>query len=109
MRWVLGSIERMDHSSIMRGIGVLAYLVIIAALLFVVLIRQGVPRRAALEAVEISVGIFIFALFITYEVAERVVLNGGDSLLIYAPPVIPAAGFVFWLLRRRKKIRKDAA
>ena len=93
----------------MRGIGVFLYLVILAVLLFVILIRQGVPRRAALEAVEISVGIFIAALLITYEIADRVVLDGGDSLLIYIPPVIPVAIFVFWLLRRRKKIPKDAA
>ncbi|MGC9943030.1 MAG: hypothetical protein ABSE48_14460 [Verrucomicrobiota bacterium] len=96
----------MDQSSIVRGIGVFVYLVILAVLLFVILIRQGVPRRAALETVEISAGIFVVALFITYKIADRVVLDGGDSLLIYIPPVIPVGIFVFWLLRRRKKIQK---
>jgi hypothetical protein len=99
----------MDKTSIMHGIGVFAYLVILAVLLFVILIRQGIPRRAALEVVEISAGIFVFALVITYEVAERLVRDGGDSVLIYIPPVIPAAAFALWLLRRRKKKRNEAA
>ncbi len=99
----------MDQSSIVRGIGVFVYLVTLAVLLFVILIWQGVPRRSALETVEISVGIFVVALLITYQIADRLALDGGDSLLIYIPPVIPVGIFVFWLLRRRKKIRKDDA
>jgi hypothetical protein len=99
----------MDRTSIMHGIGVFTYLVTLAVLLFVTLIRQGVPRRAALEFVEISAAIFVFALVITYKVAERLVRDGGESLLIYIPPVIPAAAFALWLLRRRKKKRNEAA
>ena len=93
----------MDHLSTVRGVAVFAYLVVLAVLLFVVLIWKGIPRQAALETVEISAGIFVFALFITYKIADWIALNGGDSLLIYIPPVIPVSAFGFWLLRRRKK------
>ena len=96
----------MDHSALVDGIAVSAYLVILAVALFIFLIRRGVPRKAALETVEFAAGIFVLALLITYKIAERVVMNGGDSLLIYVPPVFPAAIFVFWLLRRRKKEQK---
>lgn len=97
----------MDHLSIVCGFGVFAYLVILAVLLFVVLIWKGIPRQAALETVEISAGIFVFALFITCKIADWIVLDGGDSLLIYLPPVIPVVAFVFWLLRKRKKAYQD--
>jgi len=53
--------------------------------------------------------IFIFALFITSEIADKIALDGADSLLTYIPPVIPVVAFVFWLLRRRKKAYQDVA
>ena len=97
----------MDKSSIICGTAVFVCLVAMAAMLFALLIRQGVPRTAALEIVEVSTGIFIAALFVTYRVANRLVPDGGESLLIYIPPVVPVGIYVFWLLRRRNKPRND--
>ena len=94
---------------LVRGFGVFAYLAILAVLLFVVLIRKGIPRQAALETVEIAAGIFVFGLLITYEIADKIAPDADDSLLIFIPPVIPVIAFVFWLLRRRKKAYQDVA
>ena len=99
----------MDQSSIVRGIGVFVYLVNSCASLVCYSHLAGSSALFGLETVEISVGIFVVALLITYQIADRLALDGGDSLLIYIPPVIPVGIFVFWLLRRRKKIRKDDA
>ncbi len=96
-------IAPMNHSPVIRGIAVSVYLLALAILLLILLIRQGIPRRAALEAVEVSAGIFVVALIVTYLLAERLALNGGDSLLIYLPPVVPVAVFASWLSRRAKR------
>ena len=93
----------MDHSSLLHGIAVSVYLVILFALLVIYLVWQKVRRREVFEIVEISVLIFAAALAISYHFADRVVLNGGDSLLIFIPPVIPVAIYGAWSSRRAKK------
>lgn len=93
----------MDHSSFVNGIIVSVYLIVLVVLLVTFLIWQKVPRREIFETVEISVGIFVFSSIISYQIADRVILNGGDSLFVYLPPVIPVAIFVAWSSRRAKK------
>jgi len=95
----------MNLSPVERGTAVCVYLLLLAALLFVVLIWRGVQRRAALETVEISTGIFVAGLLLSYRIADHLTLGGSDSLWIYVPPVVPVAIFVFWLLRRRTKTK----
>jgi hypothetical protein len=92
----------MDHSSYIHGVIVSVYLVVLFALLVICLIWQRVPRRAIFEIVEISVVVFAISAAISYQIADRVVLNGGDSLLIYIPPVVPVAIIAAWLSRRAK-------
>src|SRR5271170_1236078 len=85
--------KRMDHSSIVKGIIVSVYLVTLVVLLVIFLVWQQVPRRAIFEIVQISILIFAISSGISYQIADRLVLNGGDSRLIYIPPVIPVAIF----------------
>jgi hypothetical protein len=92
----------MDHSALVYGTLVSVYLITLVALLVAFLVRKKIPRRTILDIVEISVGIFAVAALICYHIADRVVLNGGDSFWIYVPPVIPVAVFVAWRLRRRR-------
>jgi len=80
------------------------YLVVVFAVLVVFLVWQKVPRRAVFEIVENSVLIFAISAGISYEIADRVVLNGGDSLLVYIPPAIPVAVYAAWSSRKAKKI-----
>ena len=101
---LLDGITLMDHSSFVHGMIVSVYLVVLVALLVLFLVWQKVPRRAVFEIVEISVVVFAVSAGISYEIADRVVLNGGDSLLVYIPPVIPVAIYVAWSSRRAKKI-----
>lgn len=97
--------RHMNLSPFMRGTAVVAYLLFLAALLFVILIRRGIPRHAALKMVEISAGIFSVGLCVTYWLAEQMTMNGGDSLLIYLPPVVPIGIFVLWLLPRKRTVK----
>jgi hypothetical protein len=92
----------MDRASLLRGIGVSVYLVILFALLVVFLVRQRVPRHAIFEIVEISLFVFVSFLFLSIKIADRVVLNGGDSLVNYLIPVIPVAIFAIWMSRRMR-------
>jgi hypothetical protein len=94
----------MDHSSFVHGMTVSVYLVVLFAALVMFLVWQKVPRRAVFEIVEVSVVIFAISAGISYELADRVVLNGGDSLLVYIPPAIPVAIYAAWSSRRAKKI-----
>ena len=93
----------MDHSSLVHGIIVSVYLVVLFALLAICLAWQQVPRRAIFHIVEFSVVLFAISAAISYQIADRVVLNGGDSLLVYIPPVIPVAIVAIWLSRRAKR------
>jgi hypothetical protein len=92
----------MDRSSLVHGLAVSVYLVVTFALLALCLAWQQVPRRAIFEIVEISVGVFAISAAISYQIADRVVLNGGDSLLVYIPPLVPVAIVAAWLSRRAK-------
>jgi hypothetical protein len=96
----------MDHSSLVHGIIVSVYLVVLTALLVMFLVWQQVPRPAIFEIVEISVIVFGISAAISYNIADRVVLNGGDSFWIYIPPVVPAAIAAAWLSRRAKSRRE---
>ena len=96
----------MDHSSLIRGIIVSVYLVALTAVLVMLLVWQQVPRRAIFEIVEISVVVFGISAAISYSIADRVVFDGGDSLLIYIPPVVPTAIVAVWLSRRAKSRRE---
>ena len=94
----------MDHSAFLHGMVVSVFLVVLFALVAVYLVRRKVPREQVFWIVEISVVVFVVSVAVSYEVADRLVLNGGDSLLVYIPPVIPVAIYVAWSSRRAKKI-----
>ena len=98
--------ESMDRSSLVHGITVSVYLVVLTALLVVFLVRRQVPCQAILEIVEISILVFAASAGVSYRIAGRMVFDGGDSLLVYLPPVIPAAIAAVWLSRRAKSKRK---
>lgn len=95
----------MDQSSLTHGIIVSVYLVVLTALLVVFLVRRRVPRHAILAIVEISILVFAVSADVSYRIADRMVFDGGDSLLVYIPPVIPAAIVAVWLSRRAKSKR----
>jgi len=94
----------MDHSAFLHGMVVSVFLIVLFALVAVYLVRRKVPREQVFWIVEISVVVFVVSVAVSYEVADRLVLNGGDSLLVYIPPVIPVAIYVAWSSRRAKKI-----
>ena len=96
--------EHMDHSAFLHGMVVSVFLIVLFALVAVYLVRRKVPREQVFWIVEISVVVFVVSVAVSYEVADRLVLNGGDSLLVYIPPVIPVAIYVAWSSRRAKKI-----
>ena len=100
----LGGMEHMDHSAFLHGMVVSVFLIVLFALVAVYLVRRKVPREQVFWIVEISVVVFVVSVAVSYEVADRLVLNGGDSLLVYIPPVIPVAIYVAWSSRRAKKI-----
>lgn len=99
----------MDQSSLIHGTVVSVFLVVLFGLVAFYLVRRKVPRRAIFTIVEISVGIFAVCALISYEVADRLVLNGGDSLLIYIPPAISVIIFVLWSSRRERRHDNKAA
>lgn len=85
------------------GIAVCIFILVVFALLVIFLLWQEVPRHAGFQIAEISATIYAASVVISYEIAERLVLNGGDSLLIYVAPVVPVVIYVVWASRRAKK------
>src|SRR5262252_350114 len=93
----------MEHEGFVYGMVISGYLLALVLLLVLFLVWKKVPRREVFGIVEISVGIFAGLVPICYSVADRLVLHGCDSFLVYVGPVIPAAIFVAWTLRRLKR------
>jgi hypothetical protein len=93
----------MDHASLAHGTVVSVYLVALIVCLVAFLVWQRLPRGTIFEIVYLPVVIFAISADLSYQVADRMVLNGDDSLLIYIPPVFPVAIFVAWSSRRAKK------
>lgn len=85
------------------------YLLALVLLLVLFLVWRKVPRRGVFEIVQISVGIFACLVPVSYSVADRLVLNGGDSFWVYVAPVIPVAVFVAWTVRVLKRHGEVAA
>ena len=91
--------------SLFQGILVSGYLVALVASEVVFLAWRRVPRGVIFEMVFVSTFIFsICARDVSYPIADKLVLNGGDSFWIYVPPVIPVMAFVAWSLRRARAV-----
>jgi hypothetical protein len=83
-----------------------AYFLCLLALLIGFVALQKIPRRAAFEVVHLTVWVFVISSFLSLMIVDRVAPNRLDGLVPFIPPVIPAAIFAAWMLRRAK-IRYD--
>src|SRR5437588_10115614 len=91
--------------SLLHGLLVSAYLAALVSLLFVFLASRRVPRGVILEMVFLSALIFLICSdYVCYPIADKLVLNGGDSFWIYVPPIIPVAAFVALSLRGARAV-----
>ena len=91
--------------SLFHGLLVSAYLAVLVSLLVAFLAWRQVARGVILEIVFVSIFIlFVCSNYVCYPIADKLVLNGGDSFWIYVPPVIPVVAFVTWILRRARAV-----
>ena len=90
-------------ASILKGSVVLGYYIALVIILFLILRRREVSRREMLQIIQATVFVFVISFFFTLQIAYRIGPNADESLAVNLPPVIPAAVFVAWSLRRIKR------